>query len=100
MMQPTIQRSSILFRSEEKWPDSRVGDCSQGWSIWFTEYKNNADYEKRIMASNLISGWMQRLDGTGTRKVPLARLVLPDKFLVWTLDFGVPGWWSRRGSRN
>jgi hypothetical protein len=71
-MQQTNQRS-IFILSERRWhvwmPDSRVDDCAQGWSIWFTEYKNNADYEKRIMASNLISGWMQRLDGTGTRKV-------------------------------
>eukprot|EP00283_Hemiselmis_rufescens_P006143 CAMPEP_0173434648 /NCGR_PEP_ID=MMETSP1357-20121228/13165_1 /TAXON_ID=77926 /ORGANISM="Hemiselmis rufescens, Strain PCC563" /LENGTH=219 /DNA_ID=CAMNT_0014399531 /DNA_START=37 /DNA_END=696 /DNA_ORIENTATION=- len=41
----------------------------EGWSMWYTEYKNNDDYEKRIMASNLIGGWFQRLDATGTRKV-------------------------------
>jgi hypothetical protein len=31
----------------------------QGWSIWFTEYKNNEDYTKKLMASNLIGGWFQ-----------------------------------------
>jgi len=39
------------------------------WSIWMVDYKNNADYEKKLMASNLIGGWFQRLDGTGTRKI-------------------------------
>jgi len=42
---------------------------TEGYSIWFSEYKNNEDYTKRLMASNLIGGWFQRLDGTGTRKV-------------------------------
>lgn len=37
--------------------------------MWLTEYKNNEDYKKRLMASNLIGGWFQRLDGTGARKV-------------------------------
>lgn len=34
----------------------------QGWSIWFGEYKYNAECEKIFMTANLLGGFIQRLD--------------------------------------
>jgi len=46
----------------------------QGYSIWFAEYKHNEDYTKKLMASNLIGGFFQRLDNAGGRKVSFANV--------------------------
>lgn len=46
----------------------------QGYSIWFSEYKDNAEYTKKLMASNLIGGFFQRLDNAGGRKVSFANV--------------------------
>jgi len=34
----------------------------QGWSIWFGEYKYNTELTKLFMTSNLVTGFLQRLD--------------------------------------
>jgi len=33
-----------------------------GWSIWFCEYKYNQELQKLFMTSNLVTGFLQRLD--------------------------------------
>jgi len=47
---------------------------TEGYSIWFSEYKDNAEYTKKLMASNLIGGFFQRLDNAGGRKVSFANV--------------------------
>jgi len=34
----------------------------EGWSIWFCEYKYNAELDKLFKTNNFVGGWLQRLD--------------------------------------
>jgi len=34
----------------------------EGWSVWFADYKYNDELEKAFMTSNLLGGFIQRLD--------------------------------------
>ncbi len=35
---------------------------AEGWSIWFSDYKYNNELNKLFMTSNLVSGFLQRMD--------------------------------------
>jgi len=54
-----------------KWFFEKIDD---GYSVWFSDYKYNAELEKMLLVSNLVGGYVQRLDRL--RKWGFASLVI------------------------
>jgi elongation factor 1-gamma len=54
-----------------KWFFEKIDD---GWSVWFSEYKYPADLTKMLNTTNLVGGYIQRLDRL--RKYGFASLVI------------------------
>jgi len=69
-----LPKSTMVFdewkRVYSNAKDTRADACTwfwknldkEGYSIWSCEYKYNNECEKVFMTSNLIGGWIQRLD--------------------------------------
>lgn len=63
----------------------------EGYSVWFCDYKYNAELEKTFMTANLISGFLQRLDKL--RKYAFGSMIMFGN----DGDLEVSGCWLFRG---
>jgi len=62
-----------------------------GWSLWFSDYKDNKDLEKLYMTNNLVGGFIQRCDKV--RKYAFASILIFGE----EPNLSIAGVWLLRG---
>eukprot|EP00178_Gracilaria_changii_P009033 TRINITY_DN26814_c0_g1_i1.p1 TRINITY_DN26814_c0_g1~~TRINITY_DN26814_c0_g1_i1.p1 ORF type:complete len:428 (+),score=84.64 TRINITY_DN26814_c0_g1_i1:150-1286(+) len=64
----------------------------EGYSMWWCNYKYNADLTKVFMSANLIGGWFQRMDRMHKYGFGIVLIVGDEK-----TGTKITGWWILRG---